>query len=58
MEKDIIRKAGIAARDNLTSDERSHFSAVICGKILESELFKSSETRFNSYPRRNERRDY
>ena len=39
-----MRKAGIAARDALSPEERVHFSKSIVRRILESEEFQSAET--------------
>lgn len=39
-----MRKAGIAARDALTAEERSLFSKSICRRIAESDVFRSAST--------------
>lgn len=44
MDKNIVRNHGKEARKNLTQDERAHFSAIISGRILESEEFKEATT--------------
>lgn len=44
MDKNIVRNHGKEARKNLTQDERIRFSAVIAGKIFESEEFKNAKT--------------
>lgn len=44
MDKNIIRKNGISARNSLTAEERTAFSNKICSQIIDSNLFKHSET--------------
>lgn len=39
-----MRKAGIAARDALTAEERSRFSKSICRRIAESDVFRRART--------------
>ena len=40
----FLRRAGIAARDALTAEERAERSAAVCAKIAESELFARAGT--------------
>lgn len=44
MDKSIIRKNGISARNSLSAEERNAFSHKICSRIIKSNLFKHAET--------------